>query len=291
MTVLAHGLTWQPHPEVWLAIGALGAAYWWALRTLAPRHAPAGMPATSRQQLWFATGLVVMWVGADWPLHDLAEDYLYSVHMVQHMLFQFVAAPLLVLGTPAWLWRLLLPAGWVRTAFGIATRPLNALVLVGGFTAVLHLPMVVNATASTEWLHFLVHVALLGIALIMWWPVVSPLPELPHLSYAGRMTYLFLHSVLPTVPASFLTYARTPLYSWYADAPRLAAWLDPVQDLQMAGLVMKIGGGLLLWGIIAVLFFRWAAAHDTGAPDPLYWQDVAPEVDRAAREATRGTSE
>lgn len=82
------------------------------------------------------------------------------------------------------------------------------------------------------------------------------------------------HSLLPTVPA----YADTAFYRWYADAPRRAEWLDPLRDLQIAGLTMKIVGGLLLWAVIAVLFFKWVEEHRTGGPDPLYWSDLEPEL-------------
>jgi hypothetical protein len=44
------------------------------------------------------------------------------------------------------------------------------------------------------------------------------------------------------------------------------------------GLLMKIGGGLLIWAVIAALFFRWNYEEQTGAPDWLYWRDLAPDL-------------
>jgi putative membrane protein len=274
-------VTWQPHPEAWLMVVALTAGYLYALSAWGPRYAP-GRPAATRNQRWcFFAGVVVLWFGADWPVHYLAEGYLYSVHMFQHLLFQLVGAPLLILGTPAWLLRRLLRSPAVHHVWRGLTRPLVALVIVFALTAALHVPAVVNTAAANPWFHLVLHVVLFAAALIMWWPVVSPLPELPHLSYPGRMAYLFAHSLVPTVPAAFLTFAYGPLYSAYAEAPRLLAWLDPVQDQQLAGLVMKVGGGFLLWGVIAVLFFRWAAEDRTGGPDTLYWRDLEPDVEGA----------
>ena len=55
----------------------------------------------------------------------------------------------------------------------------------------------------------------------MWWPVVSPLPEMPALSPPGQMIYLFLQSLAPTIPASFLTFGRSPLYPVYEAFPRI----------------------------------------------------------------------
>lgn len=272
---------WEPHPEAWLMVVALAGGYLYALSAWGRRHAPGRVAATRSQRLSFFAGIAVLWAGADWPVHHLAEDYLYSVHMFQHLLFQLVAAPLLILGTPAWLLRRLLRPPALRQIWSVVTSPLIALVLVSGFTAVVHVPAIVNLSATNPLFHLTLHVAFVIMALVMWWPVLSPLPELPHLSYPGRMAYLFGHSILPTVPASFLTFAHNPLYEAYANAPRLAAWLDPIQDQQIAGLVMKIGGGLFLWTVIAVLFFRWASEENSGGPDTLYWRDLEPDVEHA----------
>lgn len=102
------------------------------------------------------------------------------------------------------------------------------------------------------------------------------------------MVYLFGQSIVPTVPASFLTFATIPLYEVYAAAPRI--WgISATTDQQLAGAVMKIGGGIVLWGTIVVMFFRWARAQERyraehpGAPadhEQLTWADVERELAR-----------
>jgi putative membrane protein len=106
---------------------------------------------------------------------------------------------------------------------------------------------------------------------LMWWPVVSPLPEMPGLTYPGRMIYLFLQSIVPTVPASFLTFGSTPLYRYYTTVPRI--WgLSVVTDQRIAGLEMKILGGAILFVVIAVIFFRWyAQERATEGWDAIEW--------------------
>ena len=62
--------------------------------------------------------------------------------------------------------------------------------------------------------------------------------------------------MIPTVPASFLTFGTKPLYHVYATFPRL--WgISALTDMQVAGLIMKIGAGILIWGVITIVFFRW----------------------------------
>ena len=246
---------WHAHLDVWLLFGSIAAAYLGSLR----RHErTAGERTPSRKVRLFLGGLAVLWVGADWPIHDLAERYLYSIHMVQHILFTLVAPPLLICGLPVWMLRRLLAPRPVNRLVRFVTRPIVALAFFNAMLLFTHWPAVVALAVGSEWAHFGLHVVLVASALAMWWPVVSPLPEMPPLPPPGQMLYLFLQSLAPTIPASFLTFGDHPLYPVYATFPRI--WgIGPLTDQLIAGLTMKIVGGSILWGVIAVIFFRW---HD-----------------------------
>jgi putative membrane protein len=136
---------------------------------------------------------------------------------------------------------------------------------------------VVDLTLRSELAHFTAHAGLVASAIVMWWPVLSPVPELPRLPYGGQMVYLFIQSIVPTVPASFLTFAGEPIYGFYETVPR--PWdISVLTDQRVAGLIMKIGGGLLLWGVIATLFFKWFAEEETEGKDVLKWEDVEHEL-------------
>jgi putative membrane protein len=270
---------WHAHPDVWLLIAVLLGGYAWALRRLGPRHTAPGQPAaTAMQKACWVTGVVTLWVGADWPIHDLSERFLYSVHMTQHLLFTLVAPPLLLLGTPAWLAReILAPPRFYRLVRSLA-RPFPALVIFNALLIVTHWPAFVDATLHSELLHFLAHAAIFFSALLMWCPVASPLPEMRPLTPAAQMLYLFLQSIVPTVPASFLVFADRPIYHFYEHVPRL--WgLSAGEDQQIAGLIMKLGGGLLLWLLIAVLFFKWHAADEENDRQARRWRALDQEID------------
>ena len=285
----ADAFAWQPHPDAWLLVVALLGGYLYTLSAWGPRLAPGRRAASRGQRLCFFAGVAVLWVAADWPVHGLAEDYLFSVHMFQHMLFLYLAPPLLILGTPGWLWRRLLRPRVIFAAARVLTRPMPALLVVNAFVVVTHWPAVVDASLRIAAFHFALHVATVVLGVILWWPVLSPLPELPHASYPGRMVYLFAHSIVPTVPASFLTFSEGALYPAYAQAPRLWEFMTVLQDQQISGLLMKIGGGIILWATITILFFRWAAESASGGPDGLYWRDLQGDVEAATHLPTTRT--
>jgi len=255
------GPGWTPHPDVWLVVGLLATLYAIAVVRVGPRFVAPGRAVVTRFQVTcFSLGVFAVLVSSDWPIHDVAERYNYSVHMVQHLMFTMIATPLLLLGTPAWLMRYLLPGRLLGVVRQLA-RFFPALLLFNGVLVLTHWPAMVNASLESGWVHFSLHVVLFVSSLVVWLPVVSPLPEVPRLQPVMRMLYLFTWSIVPTVPASFLTFGSSPLYKFYEHLPHLFG-LSTLADQQLAGLIMKIAAGLLLWLIIAVVFFKWAAEEE-----------------------------
>jgi putative membrane protein len=270
---------WTPHPDVWLVCGLVASLYAIAIVRVGPRFVAPGKPVVSRfQVVCFSLGVLALLVSSDWPIHDVAERFNYSVHMVQHLVFTMVATPLLLLGTPAWLLRFMLPGRLLAVVRAMA-RFVPALLIFNLVLVLTHWPAMVNASLESAWVHFALHVVLFVSSLIVWMPVVSPLPEVPRLNPVMRMLYLFTWSIVPTVPASFLTFGSDPLYKFYEGLPHLFG-LTTLADQQLAGLIMKIAAGLLLWLIIAVVFFRWAAEEDR-ASTPRHGLD---ELDRELAE-------
>ena len=265
---------WEPHPEVWLLVGLVVVGYWIAIVRLGPSLAPdRERPVSARQLTWFALGVVAMWVASDWPIHDLAERFNYSVHMVQHLTFSMVAVPLLLLGTPAWLARWILRPGAVLRTVQVLSRFLPALVMFNVVLVFTHWPALVSASLDSGLVHFLVHALIVVSSVLVWMPVISPLPEVARLALPVRAVFLFLQSIVPTVPASFLTFGSAPLYHDYEAFPHL--WgLSTLDDQRIAGLIMKIAAGLLLWLLIAVLFFRWASEEERDDVDREAWKDL-----------------
>lgn len=249
---------WHPHYDLWALVFVLGFGYWYANTRIRPHTAPGAPGPTRRQWLQWFGGLALMWAVSGWPFHDIGEQSLFTVHMVEHMVLALVVPPLLLMGTPRWLADTTLGhpkvAAWLRPL----SRAAPAFVFFNAIFVLIHWPVMVEVMLTNEPAHFVLHAVLFGTATLMWLPVLSPTLALPKLSRPMQMLYLFLQSLLPTIPASFLTFSSVPIYPIYGDAAM--AWgLTAVADQTIAGVVMKLGGGLLIWGTIAVIWFRWTS--------------------------------
>src|SRR3990172_9984640 len=129
----ADWLDWHLHAEVVVPLLLLQGAYLYVVTELRPAVSDAGRVKRS-QMAAFTLGVLVMYLATGSPLHELSEEYLASAHMLQHLLLTMVAAPLLLVGTPAWVWQALLRGPLLLNAGRLITHPAVALL---GFNLVL----------------------------------------------------------------------------------------------------------------------------------------------------------
>jgi len=247
---------WGLHPSVLIGTGILGALYVWGIGPLRRRQGW-GPPVPGWRIACFVAGLVVLLGSLNGPIHDLSDYYLFSVHMVQHLLLTLVLPPLLLAGTPGWLLSPLVRHPTVRRVARVVTHPIVAGVLFTVTLAAWHTVPAYELMMEDHDVHVFTHLLFMVTAVIMWWPVMSPVPELPALGLGSRMLYLFVVGVPMQLVAAIITFADSVLYQWYAVAPR--TWgLSPLDDQKLGGLLMWIPGNLYLFGAIAVVFFIWA---------------------------------
>ncbi|MGH7567732.1 MAG: cytochrome c oxidase assembly protein [Gemmatimonadales bacterium] len=241
---------WDFHPSVVVGLVLLGGLYVFL----------GGLAAPRRRVLAFGAALGVLFVALNGPLHNLSDTYLFSAHMVQHLALTLVFPPLLLYGTPAGVVRSALRLAVVARAARFLTRPLVAAGLFTGPIALWHMPALYEAALRHHDLHVAQHLVFLATSVLMWWPVLSPVPELPRLAYPGQMLYLFLLGIPMSVVGALITLADRVLYPFYAAAPPPRVWdLTPHVDQQIGGLLMWVVGGLIFWLAMTVVWFRWAA--------------------------------
>ena len=242
------------HVEVLAGLASLGALYVWAARARR-RPWPPG------RALAAASGLLVLAGALNGPLHDLSDGYLFSAHMVQHVLITLVAPPLLLLGlAPGMLTPILREPGLARGLESLTRMPV-AFALYGVAMVAWHLPGPYDAALKSHALHVVQHLTFMASAALAWWPVAGPELSRPGPSYGAQVLYLFLLSLPMTAVAAFVTFADEPLYGFYASAPRVVD-LSPIEDQRLGGVIMWVPGGLALLAASTAVFFKWAASED-----------------------------
>jgi len=257
------------HWSTIIGIGALAALYWWRARVERKRE---GQRPTRRQAWALAGGLVTMFFALNGPLHDLSDYDLFSAHMIQHLVLIFLVAPLLVLGTPGWMLRPALRVPGVGPVARWLTRPTICFAVFNVMVAAWHLPGPYNLAMAVHPVHIVEHLMFMATAVLMWWPFLSPLPELPRLAYPGQMLYCFLMSIPMSIVAIYITMADHVLYPAYEMAPRV--WgLTPLEDQQLGGLIMWIPGGLVFYVVMSIVFFKWSQrGEDHAAAAQVDWR-------------------
>lgn len=270
-------LDWNAHLDVVLICVLLWAWYFYAVTRMREQLSDAGRVKRG-QVVSFSLGVLAIYAAAGSPIHDLSENYLATAHMLQHVILTLIAAPLLLAGIPGWLWQAFLRTPGVMPVARRLTQPVVAFTLFNAALLLLHLPQTMDLQLRVHAVHLFVHVILVGSGLLMWWPILSPIPELPRINPPMQMGYLFMQSLLPAVMASFITFSPTVVYDYYAEAPRI--WgMTPLDDQQVAGGAMKLVGTLILWSYMTVIFFRWYSEEMRSEREP-HWEDVEAELDQ-----------
>lgn len=260
---------WNIHPSVAAGLVLLGGLYVYL----------GGLTSARRHVASFAGALLVLLLALNGPLHNLSDTYLFSAHMAQHLLLTLVFPPLLLYGTPAHFVRPLLRPRWVMAVARVVTRPLAAGIIFTAPIVIWHTPALYEAALRHHNLHILQHLVFLTTAVVMWWPVLSPVPELPRAQHLIQMLYLFLLGIPMSVTGALITLSDSVLYPFYAAAPPpRVGGLPPLADQQIGGLLMWVLGGLMLWIVMTVIWFRysmWDARSDAerGVPVEAYPND------------------
>jgi putative membrane protein len=246
------------HPSIWIGVAALSALYCTAALLLKRRPTP-------RQAAWFALAMLAI-LYAHGEIDELADQRLFFIHMLQHLMQTLVIPPLILLGTPDWMIRPLLMSRPLRPLARIFTNPVVAFFTFSSVFVGAHFPPIFDHMCRDENFHIALHLLFMLSGVILWWPILSPMPELPRLSYPGQVLYLFLLMIPMTAVAAPITLAPAVIYPWYLEGPH--AWgIKPLDDQILGGLMMWVGQGTYLMFVFTAIFYRWSWYEDRDLPD------------------------
>jgi putative membrane protein len=246
------------HNEPWLIGGLVVLGWLWAVLAgpWRSRLAPTA-PFPRRQAILFYSSLGVFYLAVGSPLDQMGERLLFSAHMLQHQLLVYPAAVLFLLGIPAWMIDRVLTRTAIRVPWKATTHPVVAAIVYSLVIGVWHAPSLYDWALRDKVVHVVEHVMFFGVAIVYWWPLVSPSRVLPPVSYGVQMLYLLGVVITMTPVFAYITFSQHVLYPTYEFAPRLFADFTAGEDQLLAGSMMKLVGVAVSLGTFTWIFYRW----------------------------------
>lgn len=262
LTTVLTWWTWEPSVIIGLLL-VLG-GYIYAVGPFRRRRS-LGTPVTQRQIVAFALSEIVAAVALLSPIDTLGDEYLFSVHMVQHLLLASLWPVLLLLGLPDWLVRPVFRRPMLGPLVDFLTLPVVALTFFNVDLILWHVPMLYDLTLTNESVHIVEHLSFMAFGLLNFWPVLSPIRE-QRLAYPLQVLYLFADGMFMMVLGIVFTFAPIVFYTPYAVAPRLWS-ISAVNDQQIGGLIMWYPGNVPYGVLLCLAFYRWFDGDEETEPE------------------------
>lgn len=258
---VASGMPGEWSLWTWLFLAVLvvlvPVGYLSALRRFPPQDKEDRAVSSARMAAFFC-GLALAALAVVTPMDALGMDYVFTVHMTQHLLFSLAAPPLMLIGLPAGFFRALFNHPWGKRGLRWLTHPVVASVLFNGNIWLWHAPALIFLMMAQPGIHQLASLLYLLTGFLFWWPLVSPLQgEHGALSLGGKLIYLFFSDMPMMLLGAGMTFTQ-PLYTMPMGPQAQASMPISAGDQQLGGLLMWVGGGLFLYVVVtSIIFLRW----------------------------------
>ncbi len=204
----------------------------------------------------FFTGLFFLLIAVATPIDSIGEKYLFSVHMLQHVLLILLIPPFFILGCPKWLANLLFRMEGIGRILRFLVHPVVACVVFNATLLLWHIPFFYELALRDKLLHLFEHVCFVVAGVFMFWPLLGQSDETPLLPQPLKLLYILAVNIGQLPLFAFITFATTVFYPTYELAPRITD-LSPLDDQVLGGVIMKLAAGVFMFGGLIVCFYRW----------------------------------
>jgi cytochrome c oxidase assembly factor CtaG len=254
---------WEFEPSVVLGCPLILTAYLYAVRF-----------RLNFKTINFTLGVLTVFLALTSPIDALGDTYLFSAHMVQHMMLGMIAPVLMVAGIPDFFVVALQKVPVLGSLERILSNPLLAFTIANATFWAWHLPVPYNLTLANEHVHIAEHMMFIVTGAMLWWPVFHPIPE-RRMHPLPAMLYLAAAAALSTILGIIFTVSETPYYSCYANPDdelgilkmiREDWGINQLADQKMGGAIMwEPAGAIFLWAIMAVMI-DWFKSDSKPSP-------------------------
>lgn len=240
-----------------LAISVLYVLAVWPLRNyLAPQQPFEPWRCTS-----YFVGVVILILAVATPLDEIGETYLFSAHMLQHVILIFLLPPFLIWGLPNWLVDFLFRTEGLGRVLAFLIKPVVSCFLFNFMLAFWHIPAFYEWALRDSFIHLLEHVCFVVTAILMYWPLMDPGGHGKNTHNGIKLLYILGVSIgqLPLFAA--LTFSTRVYYPTYEAAPRYFSSLSALEDQILGGAIMKMAAVVYMFLGLCVYLYRWYASE------------------------------
>jgi putative membrane protein len=253
-------VAWLSDPAVLAPLALMAGIYVWRFRQA--RHEAGGRGAGPLQAAAFAGAMIALLAALVSPIDGLGEHYLFSAHMVQHVLLGDIAPLLLLLALSRVIMR---PATrrltGVERALGPFASPVAAIALWLGVMYLWHVPALYDAAVEHAPVHLLEHVSFFAAGIALWWPLIQPVPMRRRLTGLQPLAYIAAAKAGLAALGLYLAWSTNVLYPYYEQTPRI--WgLSPIEDQNVGGVIMMVEQSFTLVIVMVVLFVGMLARSE-----------------------------
>jgi putative membrane protein len=247
-------IKWTFDPLILLSIALWVGVYVWRFRNA--RREAGGRGAGWKQALAFSGFVLALLIALVSPIDALGEDYLFSMHMTQHILLGDIAPLLLLLSLSRVIMR---PATRrfhsIERRLGRAANPYTFIAIWFALLYFWHIPTFYVAAIQHPFVHATEHLFFFIAGCAIWWPLIQPVPMRYKLTGIATMGYVLVAKLGLGVLGLYLTWSKTVAYDYYAHVPRI--WgLSPIADQNVGGAIMMLEQSLVLVTVFCILFVR-----------------------------------
>ncbi|MBU6455015.1 MAG: cytochrome c oxidase assembly protein [Cyanobacteria bacterium REEB67] len=257
--------SWEFAPPVVIGCSLLLVGYFFLVR---PKK-------IEKKSIFWTLGVLTLFFALVSPLDKLGEDYLFCLHMAQHMLLGIIAPVFLVCGLPKTMVESWLKIPFIARLEKILGNPPLTLIAANGTFWLWHLPGLYDLTLENDTVHIFEHITLIVTGVMLWWPVFKPVPQ-GRLTPLAAILYLALTAFISTILGVIFTISDTPYYERYAHPEdELGAlkliredWgLTQLDDQKLGGAIMwEPAGVIFLWAMMLSVV-DWLKAESRNEPD------------------------